>query len=83
MRELEGGCSVPIGAETRWVEGKLRLRATVVSVTGKEGVDVEVLETVASEEEANDLGKRVAKDLVSKGADKILNAINKARPEGK
>jgi hydroxymethylbilane synthase len=83
MRELEGGCSVPIGAETRWVEGKLRLRATVVSVTGKEGVDVEVLETVASEEEANDLGKRVAKDLVSKGADKILDAINKARPEGK
>ncbi|KAK9439870.1 Tetrapyrrole biosynthesis, hydroxymethylbilane synthase [Metarhizium brunneum] len=83
MRELEGGCSVPIGVETKWVDGKLRLRATVVSVTGKEGVDADVLETVTSEEEAEELGKRVARDLVSRGADKILDAINKARPEEK
>ncbi|KHN98401.1 porphobilinogen deaminase [Metarhizium album ARSEF 1941] len=83
MRELEGGCSVPIGAETKWVDGKLRFRATVVSVNGKEGVDADVLETVTSEEEATELGKRVARDLVSRGADKILDAINKARPQGK
>ncbi|OAA51438.1 porphobilinogen deaminase [Metarhizium rileyi] len=83
MRELEGGCSVPIGSETRWVDGKLRFRATVVSVTGKESVDAEVLEAVTSEEEAAELGKRVAKDLVSRGADKILGAINKVRSEGK
>ncbi|GAB0133691.1 hypothetical protein EsDP_00002091 [Epichloe bromicola] len=83
MRELEGGCSVPIGVETTWVDGKLKLRATVVSVDGKEGVDVELLETVASRDDAEHLGKRAARDLVSEGADKILDAINKARPEGK
>ncbi|KAG6009935.1 hypothetical protein E4U21_000706 [Claviceps maximensis] len=83
MRELEGGCSVPIGAETKWVDGKLRLRATVVSVDGKEGVDVEFFETVTSRDEANELGKRVARKLVSDGADKILDAINKTRIEVK
>ncbi|KAK2592114.1 porphobilinogen deaminase [Conoideocrella luteorostrata] len=83
MRELEGGCSVPIGVETKWVEGKLSLRATVVSVDGKEYVDVDFLEALATRQEADDLGRRAAKELVSKGADKILDAINKARPEGK
>lgn len=80
MRELEGGCSVPIGAETKWIDGKLRIRATVVSVTGKEGVDTEFVESITTEEEANLLGKKVAEDLVSKGANKILDVINKARP---
>ncbi|KAG6057273.1 hypothetical protein E4U17_001502 [Claviceps sp. LM77 group G4] len=83
MRELEGGCSVPIGVETKWVDGKLRLRATVVSVDGKEGVDVEFWEEIVSREEADELGKRAAGKLVSEGADKILEAINKTRPEVK
>lgn len=81
MRTLEGGCSVPIGVETRWVEGgTLRLRATVVSADGKQGVDAEVTEAVGSLEAAEELGKRVALDLVSRGADKILDVINAKRP---
>lgn len=81
MRTLEGGCSVPIGVETRWVEGdKLRLRATVVSVQGTEGVDAEVIETITTPEAAEQFGQKVAKDLVSRGADKILDDINKAKP---
>ncbi|KAG6029146.1 hypothetical protein E4U41_000462 [Claviceps citrina] len=83
MRELEGGCSVPIGVGTKWVDGKLKLRATVVSVNGEEAVDVEFLEPVGSRAEAEELGKRAARKLVSDGADKILEAINKTRPEVK
>ncbi|KZZ92861.1 porphobilinogen deaminase [Moelleriella libera RCEF 2490] len=84
MRELEGGCSVPIGVETKWLGGKLRLRATVVSTDGTNGVDAELLETVTTTDEANELGKTAARDLVSKGADKILAVINENRPvEGK
>lgn len=81
MRTLEGGCSVPIGVETRWVEeGRLRMRATVVSAAGTEGVDAVVTEAITTPEAAEELGKRVALDLVSRGADKILDTINAKRP---
>lgn len=79
MRALEGGCSVPIGVETKWVDGKLRMRATVVSLRGDEGVDTETIEAVTTEEEADAFGKRVAKELVDGGAGKILDAITASR----
>lgn len=80
MRTLEGGCSVPIGVETHWIDGKLRLRATVVNAQGTEGVDSEATEAVTTYEGADAFGKKVALDLVKQGADKILDAINAARP---
>ncbi|KAJ6783871.1 hypothetical protein PWT90_09157 [Aphanocladium album] len=77
MRSLEGGCSVPIGVETKWQEdGKLRMRATVVSVKGDKAVDVDVAEDITTEAAADEFGKRIAQDLVAGGADEILNAIN-------
>ncbi|ODA83580.1 hypothetical protein RJ55_02094 [Drechmeria coniospora] len=81
MRALEGGCSVPIGVETKWLDdGRLRLRATVVSAAGTEGVDAEVTEDISTAEAAEELGRRVASELVRRGADKILDAINAKRP---
>ncbi|KJZ71276.1 Porphobilinogen deaminase [Hirsutella minnesotensis 3608] len=80
MRTLEGGCSVPIGVETRWIDGELRLRATVVSADGQQGVDVETTESVTTPESADELGKRMALKLVSMGAAKILDTINATRP---
>ncbi|KAL6879286.1 porphobilinogen deaminase, dipyromethane cofactor binding domain-containing protein [Trichoderma novae-zelandiae] len=81
MRALEGGCSVPIGVETKWVEpGQLRLRATVVSVQGTEGVDGEAIEPIGTPEQAEQFGRRMAADLVSRGANKILDDINKNKP---
>lgn len=79
MRTLEGGCSVPIGVETTWVQGKLRVRATVVSVRGDEGVDVDLTEEVGTDEQADALGRKIASQLVDRGAGKILEAITKAR----
>lgn len=79
MRTLEGGCSVPIGVESKWVDGKLRMRATVVSLRGDEGVDTETIDSVTTEEEADAFGKRVAKELVDGGAGKILDAITASR----
>ncbi|KAH6988056.1 porphobilinogen deaminase, dipyromethane cofactor binding domain-containing protein [Ilyonectria sp. MPI-CAGE-AT-0026] len=79
MRALEGGCSVPIGVETKWMDGKLRMRATVVSVRGDEGVETEMTEAITTIEAADDFGKWVAKDLVDRGAGKILDAIVASR----
>jgi len=81
MRTLEGGCSVPIGVETTWIEkGKLLMKAIVVSLDGTESVEAERLDEILTEESADDFGRTLAADLVSKGASKILEAINLNRP---
>ncbi|KAI5921386.1 porphobilinogen deaminase [Camillea tinctor] len=83
MRTLEGGCSIPIGVETTWLDGddsgKLRLTATVVNVEGTEAVDGEDVEVIKTREEAIEFGKRVAKQLTDNGAQKILDEINAER----
>lgn len=81
MRTLEGGCSVPIGVETTWIEkGKLLMKAIVVSLDGTESVEAERLAEVLNVQDADEFGWELAQDLVKKGAAKILEAINLNRP---
>jgi len=81
MRTLEGGCSVPIGVETQWIEkGKLLMKAIVVSLDGTETIEAERLHEVLTGKDADELGWLLAQDLVAKGASKILEAINLNRP---
>ncbi|KAF4635853.1 hypothetical protein G7Y89_g2240 [Cudoniella acicularis] len=81
MRMLEGGCSVPIGVETTWIEkGKLLMKAIVVSLDGTESVEAERLGEILNVKDADELGWTLAQDLVEKGAAKILEAINLNRP---
>ncbi|ERF71571.1 hypothetical protein EPUS_00560 [Endocarpon pusillum Z07020] len=80
LRTLEGGCSAPVGVETEWITGceegpKLVMRAIVVSVNGKESVEIEMEEHIMTAESADSFGIKVANALVAKGADKILDAI--------
>ncbi|KAH9904987.1 porphobilinogen deaminase [Xylariomycetidae sp. FL2044] len=81
MRTLEGGCSIPIGVETRWVDGgtRLRLAGTVVNVEGTEAADAELTDEVRTREQAVEFGKRVAQQLTDNGAQKILDVINADR----
>jgi hydroxymethylbilane synthase len=81
MRTLEGGCSVPIGVETTWIEkGKLLMKAIVVSLDGTESVESERLDEILTVEAADEFGLKLAQDLVEKGATTILEAINLNRP---
>ncbi|KAK1774288.1 porphobilinogen deaminase, dipyromethane cofactor binding domain-containing protein [Copromyces sp. CBS 386.78] len=83
MRSLEGGCSVPIGVETKWVEdNKLQLKATVVSLDGKQSVDGQSVEVVKTIEEAEEMGRKLAEDLAKRGAQKILDVVNQGRASG-
>ncbi|ROT38991.1 porphobilinogen deaminase [Sodiomyces alkalinus F11] len=84
MRTLEGGCSVPIGVETSWHDeggAKLKFKATVAHPNGTEAVDGERWAAVDTPEAAERLGKELAQELVEKGAQRILDEINKARAE--
>lgn len=75
LRTLEGGCSVPIGAETTWEGEELRLDGAVVSLDGKDGVFASEKVVVKTEAEAEELGAKVAGKLVAEGAQTILDAI--------
>ncbi|KAI2471969.1 porphobilinogen deaminase [Annulohypoxylon bovei var. microspora] len=80
MRRLEGGCSIPIGVETKWVgDNKLKLTATVVSVEGTEAADAENTEEIKTREEAVAFGIKIAQQLTDNGAQKILDVINAER----
>ncbi|KAH8148453.1 uncharacterized protein LAJ45_07555 [Morchella importuna] len=76
MRTLEGGCSVPIGVETAWEGGVLKMKGIVVSLDGAEAVDFDGEMEVTEEEEAEEMGRVVARGLVEKGAEEILKKIN-------
>ncbi|GMF68158.1 unnamed protein product [Aspergillus oryzae] len=83
LRTLEGGCSVPIGVETEWVDQSeyfLRMRAIVVSLDGTQSVQDTIDATVRTKDEATVFGKELATRLVTAGADAILKDINTNRP---
>jgi len=71
-RRLNGGCQVPIACYAELIEGELHLRGLVGQPDGRlllraEGCD--------EPSQAEALGIRVAEDLLSQGADDILQAV--------
>ena len=75
LRELEGGCQIPLGAWARRENGELRLEACVFSADGKEFVRKELR---GSTEEAEKLGVRLGQVLIEAGADRILRRAGRS-----
>ena len=72
LRELEGGCQVPIGVNTRIEDNTLTLTAMVASLDGTKLVK----DTMSGEPgEAEKLGSDLAKRLREMGAGEILAEI--------
>ncbi len=72
LRELQGGCQVPIGAYA-WLEGeKLKLKAFISDLEGKrflEGVEE------GDPYQAEQVGKKLARRLLEEGGKEILEEI--------
>jgi hydroxymethylbilane synthase len=75
LRELEGGCQVPLGAWARRENGELRLEACVFSADGKEFVRNDLR---GRPEEAERLGVRLGQILIEAGADRILRLAGRS-----
>jgi hydroxymethylbilane synthase len=69
LRELQGGCQVPLGAWGRMRKGELHLEAAVFSAAGRESVR---FDEAGAPAEAEAIGIRLAQVLIEAGADKIL-----------
>ncbi len=72
LRELEGGCQVPIGVFTELNGLNLTLTGIVASVDGQKVVKDMVTGTVADAEE---IGKELAQRMKKQGAQEILQQI--------
>jgi hydroxymethylbilane synthase len=72
LRELEGGCQIPVGAWGRLENGELILDGLVGSLDGSTVVRKKVM---GDPEQATETGIRLARDLLNAGAEKILSDI--------
>lgn len=75
LAALEGGCLVPVGALGRVRAGELRLDAVVLP---EDGSRVLRADGSAPAGEAEELGRRVAGELLEKGAGRILAGLEEA-----
>lgn len=74
MRELEGGCQVPIGAYARIEDSRLVMDAMIASLDGK----VLIRDRIeGSPDEAESLGRELARRLYQAGGSDILEEIRK------
>ncbi len=72
LRTLEGGCQIPIGALGKVEGDQLTLEGVVASLDGKELLRTSI---AGPADQAEELGVLLAKQLLSMGADKILNSL--------
>ncbi len=70
LRTLGGGCQVPVGAYARVDGRRIHLRAIVASPDGSKMIRGET-----SGEDAEQAGAALARDLLARGAEKILNEV--------
>ena len=74
LAELEAGCSAPVGALAVIAEGddgtaELFLRAAVTAIDGSDAVRLSATGTTTAAEE---VGRRLAADLLAEGADQVM-----------
>ena len=73
LAALEAGCSAPVGALAEIVEGdhgtEVFLRGSVTAIDGNDAVRLSVTGPTTA---AEDVGRRLAADLLTEGADKMM-----------
>nr|WP_242677367.1 hydroxymethylbilane synthase [Streptomonospora litoralis] len=78
LAELEAGCAAPVGAYAELLDGRLRLRAAVVSHDGREAVrrerSVPLPQDGDPAEAGASLGRELAREMIGEGADRIVAA---------
>jgi hydroxymethylbilane synthase len=72
LKELEGGCQVPIAAFSRLGGGRLDLEGMVAELDGSKIIRDRI---TGARNEGEDMGIRLARRLLASGADKILEKI--------
>ena len=72
LKKLQGGCSIPVFGNAIMNDGKIEFTAGIVSLDGQELIKEKMIQKNESPEE---LGIKMAKEILSLGGEKILKAI--------
>ncbi|MGH9733206.1 MAG: hydroxymethylbilane synthase [Candidatus Acidiferrales bacterium] len=78
LKDLQGGCRVPLGAWARFEEAKLRIDACVLSPDGAESIRRTRAQPCVSIEQAVAFGRDIANELLEAGADRILRLAGRS-----
>ena len=71
LSTLDAGCSSPVGALAEVAGNKLMFKGAVLSVDGKQRVDIE--EEIEMKKASESLGKKYAENVINKGAADLLS----------
>jgi len=74
LAALQAGCSIPVGGWARWNRDSLRMDAVVLDTDGRTALRSSG--KVSSAEEAEELGKTLAQDLIARGARELFSHGN-------
>lgn len=74
LQTLEGGCTAPIGALTEFINGEIHFKGALFSLDGKQKIQVE---KIIHPNEATQLGKLAAKEILAKGGFELMQEIKK------
>lgn len=72
LRELEGGCSIPVFALATLASDQLSIEGGIVDLNGKEIIKKEIS---GSSADAEKIGLQLAQDILAAGGDQILKEI--------
>lgn len=72
LNKLEGGCSAPIGAHAKVVDGCIEFCGVILSVDGKDKIEIKEIEKI---ENNLNLGERFARKIISLGGNRILDSL--------
>ena len=74
LRELEGGCTAPIGALASISDDQLRLRAGLFALDGSEAI---LIDRETGRNTAEGFGKSCAQEVLQNGGEALMKAIRK------
>jgi len=72
LRELKGGCSIPVFGNGKLIENKVHFTAGIISLDGQKVIKVKESQKNESPEE---LGIKLANRILSQGGKEILDSI--------
>ena len=78
LAKMQGGCRVPLGAWARFEGEQLILDACVLSADGAESIRKRGAMLCDSAVDAENLGERIAAQLLEAGADRILRGVGRS-----
>ena len=74
LKTLEGGCTAPIGAYADIIGDKVNFRGILLSIDGKQKIEVEKAVPVS---QAEGFGKKCAEEVLSNGGEVLMLAFRK------